>query len=83
MSFSSKKPQMKKNSCSFNLGKLTVNERWCIIGMLDAEMRINDNIDPKWANEVYKWSVTIPPVDFHILGNQKNLLHKKNQHISC
>ena len=42
---SSKRPQMKKTSCSFNM-KLTVNERWCLIGMLDAGVQINDNIDP-------------------------------------
>ena len=30
-----------------------------LIGMLDARMRIHDNIDPNWAIEVCKWSVTI------------------------
>ena len=45
---------MKKSSHSFNVVKLKVNEHWCLIGMLDAGMRINDNIDPNWANEVCK-----------------------------
>ena len=49
---SSKRPQVRKSSCSFNMEKLTVNERWRLIGMLDAGMRIDDNIDPNWANEV-------------------------------
>ena len=43
---------MKKSSYSFNMVKLKVNELWRLIGMPDAEMRINDNIDPNWANEV-------------------------------
>ena len=43
---------MKKSSYSFNLVKLKVNKHWCLIGMPDAGMRINDNIDPDWANEV-------------------------------
>ena len=34
--------------------KLTVNQRCCLIGMLDARMRIHDNIDPNWAIEVCK-----------------------------
>ena len=38
--------QMKKSSCSFNMVTLTVNQRCCLIGMLDARMRIHDNIDP-------------------------------------
>ena len=37
-----------------NIVKLTINERWCLIGMSDAGMQINDNIDPNWANEVCK-----------------------------
>ena len=51
---SHKGPQMKKSSYSFNMVKLNVNEHWCLIGMLDAGMRINDNIDPNWANEICK-----------------------------
>ena len=42
---------MKKSSYSFNVVKLKVNEHWCLLG---AGMRINDNIDPNWANEVCK-----------------------------
>ena len=34
--------------------KLTVNQRFCLIGMLDARKRIHDNIDPNWAIEVRK-----------------------------
>ena len=45
---------MKKSSCSFNRVKLTVNQRCCLIVMLDARMRIHDNIDPNWAIEVCK-----------------------------
>ena len=43
---------MKKSSCSFNILKLTVNQRRCLIGMLDARMRIHDNIDPNWVIQV-------------------------------
>ena len=40
---------MKKKNCfSFKMVKLMVNERRC----LHAGMRINDDIDPNWANEV-------------------------------
>ena len=45
---------LKKSSYSFNMVKLKVNEHWCLIGMLDAGMRINDNIDSNWANEICK-----------------------------
>ena len=45
---------MKKSFCYFNMVKSTVNERWCLIGMLDAGMQTNDDIDPNWANEVCK-----------------------------
>ena len=48
---------MKESSCSFNMVKLTVNQRCCLIGMLDARMRIHDNIDPNWAIGVCKWSI--------------------------
>ena len=43
---SSKRHQMKKSSCLFKMGTLKVNERWCLIGMLDVGIRINDNINP-------------------------------------
>ena len=33
----------------FQYGKLTVNQRCCLIGLLDARMRIHDNIDPNWT----------------------------------
>ena len=36
------------------MAKLKANEQQCLIGMLDVGMRINDNIDPNWANEVCK-----------------------------
>ena len=53
--------------------KLTVNERWCFIGMLDAGMRINDNIGPIKVNEICKCSVTNKTlVHLHTFGNQKN-----------
>ena len=48
------KCQMKTKSCSYNMVKLMVNQRCCLIGMLDARMRIHDNIDPNWAIEVCK-----------------------------
>ena len=62
---------MKKSSCSFNMVKLTVNQRCCLIGMLDARMRIHDNIDPNWATEVCKWSVTITICSFQYIGKSK------------
>ena len=37
MLVSSSRPQMKKSSCSFNMLKLMVNERWCLIGVFDAD----------------------------------------------
>ena len=46
--------QMKKSSCSLNKVNLTVNQRCCVIGMLDARMRVHDNIDPNRAIEVCK-----------------------------
>ena len=64
---------MKKSSCSFNMVKLTVNQRCCLIGMLDARMRIHDNIDPNWAIEVCKWSVTITICSFPYIGKSKEL----------
>ena len=38
----------------FQYGEITVNQRCCLIGMLDARMRFYDNIDPNWAIEVCK-----------------------------
>ena len=69
----SKLPLLKKSSYSFNMVKLMVNEHWCLIGMPDAGMRINDNIDPNWANEVCKWSVTITICSFPYIGKSKEL----------
>ena len=51
---SSLRCKLKKSSCSFNMVKLTVNQQYCLIGMLDARMQIHDNIDPNWAIEVCK-----------------------------
>ena len=45
---------MKKSSSTFNMVKSTVNQRCCLIGMLDTRMRNDDNIDPNWAIEVCK-----------------------------
>ena len=67
------RPQIKKSSCSFNMVKLTVNELWFLTGMLDAEMRINDNIDPNWANVICKWSVTITTCSFPYIRKSKEL----------
>ena len=67
------KVSMKKSSCSFNMVKLTVNQRCCIIGMLDAIMWIHDNVDPNWAIEVCKWSVTITNCSFPYIGKSKEL----------
>ena len=65
---------MKKSSYSFNMVKLLkVNEHLCLIGMPDAGLRINDNIDPNWANEVCKWSVTITICSFSHFGQSKEL----------
>ena len=67
--------QMKKSSCSFNIVKLRVNQRCCLIhvGMLDARMRIHDNIDPNWAIQVCKWSVTISICSLPYIGKSKEL----------
>ena len=53
--------------------KLKVNEHWCLIGMPDAGMRINDNIDPNRANEVCKWSATITICSFPYIGKPNEL----------
>ena len=45
--------KMKKSSCFFNMVK-SVNQRCCLIGMLEARMRIHDNVDPNWAIQVCK-----------------------------
>ena len=45
---------MKKSSRSFNMVKLMVNQRRCLIGKLDARMQMHDNIDPNWAIEMCK-----------------------------
>ena len=72
---------MKKSSCSFNMVKLTVNQRCFIIGMLDARMRIPDNIDPNWAIEVCKWSVTIAISSLPYIGKSKELYYvRKSAH---
>ena len=67
-----------KSSYSFNAVKFKVNEHWCLIGMPDAGMRINDNFDPNWASVVCKWSVTITPraitiCSFPYIGKSKEL----------
>ena len=64
---------MKKSSCSFNMVKLTVNQRCCLIGMLDARMRIHQNIDPNWAIKVCKGSVTATIRSFPYIGKSKEL----------
>ena len=43
---------MKKNSCSVNMVKLMVDQRCCLIRMLDARMCIHDNMDLNWAIDV-------------------------------
>ena len=43
---------MKKSSRCFNMIKLMVNQRCCLIGMRDKRMQMHDNIDPNWAIEV-------------------------------
>ena len=67
---------MKKSSCSFNMVKLTENQWCCLIGMLDARMRIHHNIDPNWAIKVCKWGVTITICSFPHIG-KRNGLHKR------
>ena len=57
---------MKKSSCSFNMGKLIVNKRWCLIGMLDARMRINP-CSPEGFSQTYfpkGGVVATPPLDY-------------------
>ena len=49
------KASEKESSCSFNMVKLMVKGRWCLIGMLDAGMWINDNIDPNLPDKVCKF----------------------------
>ena len=68
-----KRLQMKKNSCSFNMGKWTVNEQWYLIGMLDEGMQINDDVVPNLANEVCTWSVIITTCLFPYIGKSKEL----------
>ena len=43
-----------ENFLLFQYGEINVNQRCCLIGILDARMRIHDNIDPNWAIEVCK-----------------------------
>ena len=70
-----------KGSCSFNMVKLTANQRYCLIGMLDARMQIHDNIDPNWAIEVCKWSVKITICLFPYIGKSKELNYvRKSAH---
>ena len=45
---------MNKSSYFFNMVELKVNEHWCLIGMPDARMRINYDINPNWADEECK-----------------------------
>ena len=53
--------------------KLMVNQRYCLIGKLDARMWIHDDIDPNWAIGVCKWSVTITICSFPYIGKSKEL----------
>ena len=57
----------------FQNGEITVNERRCLIGMLDAGVRINDKMNPNWAKEVRKWSVTITTCSISIHWKSKEL----------
>ena len=54
-------------------GEITVNQRCCLIGMIDARMQIHDNIDPNWAIEVCKWCVSITIYSFPYIGKSKEL----------
>ena len=70
-----------KSPCSFNMVKLTANQRYCLIGMLDARMQIHDNIDPNWAIEACKWSVKITICLFPYIGKSKELNYvRKSAH---
>ena len=64
---------MKKSSCSFNMVKLMVKQRCCLIGMLDARMRIHDNIDRNREIEICKWSAMITICSFPYIGKSKEL----------
>ena len=61
----------------FQYGEITVNQRCCLIGMLDARMRFYDNIDPNWAIEVCKRSLTITICSFPYIGKSKELDYVK------
>ena len=66
----------------YQYGEITVNQRCCLIGMLDARVRFYDNIDPNWAIEVCKWSVTITICSFPYTGKSKELDDvTENQHM--
>ena len=53
----------------FQYGEINGKSAMLTYCMLDARMRIHDNIDPNWAIEVCKWCVSIT---IYSLGNQKN-----------
>ena len=69
----------------FQYGEITVNQRCCLIGMLDARMRFYDNIDPNWAIEVCKWSVTITICSFPYIGKSTELdyVRKSAHEVIC
>ena len=58
-----------------------IRGKWIMVSscMLDAGRRINDDIDPNWANEVCQWSVTITICSFQYIGKSKKLNYKKKK----
>ena len=66
---------MKESSCSFKMVKSTVNQRCCLIGMLDAKMRIHDNINPNLVIEV---CATITICSFPYIGKSKEYDYVRN-----
>ena len=57
----------------FQYGEINGKSAMLSYFMLDARMRIHDNIDPNWAIEVCKWSVTITICSFPYIGKSKEL----------
>ena len=65
----------------FQNGEINGKSAMLLIGMLDARMQIHDNIDPNWAIEVCKWSVTITICSFPCIEKSKELDYvKKSAH---
>ena len=60
-----------ENFLLFQYGEINGKSAMLSYCMLDARMSIHDNIDPNWAIEVCKWSVTITICSFPYIGKSK------------